>query len=333
MTFGYDVDVVSFKKMASQDNLRSHAKDLLEALTDVGPTVDPAQPSTTAPRPIFFVTHSLGGLLCKQALVLASSRDQYQQVFDAFAGIIFIGTPHKGSKQAKLGGRLVSMVDMFRPANKGLVKMLEEQSPELSALDDDFWTLMGGRKRGCRVHCYHESAPMPGLGIIVTSESASRPGVSSSPLEGNHSNMLKFENPQDAGYLKIATKLSTWISDLDSVIEHAAQPAAPQELPAGPIESTAQSNGSATVTTTAAQAEQLSQAEQASRHETVPLTISAAQASSTPQITQAPLPTPPTTSAEQPQGVERYMSSQFNNSFIGKHVPIVNNGGTNTFSF
>lgn len=211
MTFGYDADIVDFKKMASKDNLRANAKSLLEALSEAR---DARQGVAASSRPLYFVTHSLGGLLCKQALILASSRPQYRPIFDAYAGIIFIGTPHKGSKQARLGGALISMVNVFRPANLGLVYMLKDQSPELSALDDDFWTLMDGNKKGCHVHCYHESAPMAALGIIVSSESASRPGGSSSSLVGNHSNMLKFGSNSDAGYLNISAKLSTWIDVL-----------------------------------------------------------------------------------------------------------------------
>ena len=268
MTFGYDADIVDFKTMASQENLRSNAKNLLESLNQVRPADDPA----TAQRPLFFVTHSLGGLLCKQALVLASSRDQYRPLFDANAGIIFIGTPHKGSKQAKLGGRLVSMVNMFRPANRGLVKMLEEQSPQLSALDDDFWTLMDECKPECFVHCYHESAPMSGLGIIVTRESASRPGGSSSPLDGDHSNMLKFGTAQDVGYLKIQDKLSTWTRSINHAIaglpRQLALPAAPQGLPGNPVASVSED----TMTTTpAALTEQIAPDVQALHSEPTPV--------------------------------------------------------------
>ncbi|KAI4636353.1 hypothetical protein J4E83_001307 [Alternaria metachromatica] len=208
MSYGYDANVVSLGAMAGQTSLEGNAKLLLEALV--------AERQDVA-RPLIFVTHSLGGLLCKQALLMAHNRPEYKSIFDAYAGIVFIGTPHKGSKQAKLGNLFVSFINIFRSANTEIVGMLKLQSKPLLMLDDDFWALMDGEKKNCAVHCYNESAPMSTtLGFIVDPVSAARPGGSSSPLHGNHSSMLKFATDQDNGYLTLSTKLKGWYNNLPS---------------------------------------------------------------------------------------------------------------------
>ena len=207
MSYGYDANVVSLGAMAGQTSLEGNAKLLLEALV--------AERQDVA-RPLIFVTHSLGGLLCKQALLMAHNRPEYKSIFDAYAGIVFIGTPHKGSKQAKLGNLFVSFINIFRSANTEIVAMLQLQSKPLLMLDDDFWALMDGEKKNCAVHCYNESAPMGTLGYIVDPVSAARPGGSSSPLDGNHSSMLKFATDHDNGYLTLSTKLKGWYNNLPS---------------------------------------------------------------------------------------------------------------------
>jgi uncharacterized alpha/beta hydrolase family protein len=56
-------------------------------------------------RPLIFVGHSMGGLLIKQALILAHSNARYTPIKEATASIAFFATPHKGGskKRVKLG--------------------------------------------------------------------------------------------------------------------------------------------------------------------------------------------------------------------------------------
>ena len=49
-------------------------------------------------RPIIFIAHSLGGIVIKQALYLASSNPKFASIKDATQGIIFFGTPHRGTR-------------------------------------------------------------------------------------------------------------------------------------------------------------------------------------------------------------------------------------------
>ncbi|KAL2260325.1 hypothetical protein VTK26DRAFT_5685 [Humicola hyalothermophila] len=48
-------------------------------------------------RPLFFVAHSIGGLVVKNALVMASQSSKYLEIMENCHGVTFFGTPHRGS--------------------------------------------------------------------------------------------------------------------------------------------------------------------------------------------------------------------------------------------
>ncbi|KAJ6014715.1 TPR-like protein [Penicillium herquei] len=49
-------------------------------------------------RPIIFVGHSLGGNVIQSALLFADKRDDYKYVLKVTVGLIFLGSPFRGSK-------------------------------------------------------------------------------------------------------------------------------------------------------------------------------------------------------------------------------------------
>ncbi|KAB8077500.1 hypothetical protein BDV29DRAFT_56132 [Aspergillus leporis] len=92
LTYGYDAYVVR-GSVAGSNRLIDHATNLLNDLTTDRDLHDAAS------RPIIFIAHSLGGLVCKMA-ILRSRNDpeaHLQNVFNCTKAVIFIGTPHKGS--------------------------------------------------------------------------------------------------------------------------------------------------------------------------------------------------------------------------------------------
>jgi triacylglycerol esterase/lipase EstA (alpha/beta hydrolase family) len=92
LTFGYDAYVVR-GSVASSNRLSDHASSLLNKLTSNRESCDATS------RPLVFVAHSLGGLVCKKAFLLSqnSAEDHLRDIFDSVRGIVFLGTPHKGA--------------------------------------------------------------------------------------------------------------------------------------------------------------------------------------------------------------------------------------------
>jgi len=88
LTFGYNADVAFGNTTA---DIVDHAKDLLGSL------IDKREEENETRRQIIFIAHSLGGIIVKQALFLARIEPQYTSICKYTIGIVFFGTPHRGS--------------------------------------------------------------------------------------------------------------------------------------------------------------------------------------------------------------------------------------------
>ncbi|KAK3353670.1 hypothetical protein B0T25DRAFT_219397 [Lasiosphaeria hispida] len=92
LTYGYDAYVVQ-KSAASTSRLIDHAANFLNDLTG------DRRLNKALSRPLVFAAHSLGGLVCKQVILLSRNNPEYhlRDMFDCFKGIVFMGTPHRGA--------------------------------------------------------------------------------------------------------------------------------------------------------------------------------------------------------------------------------------------
>jgi hypothetical protein len=91
ITYGYNANVVGLWKNASGEGLRGYRKSLAYAISN-------SQPNE-AKRPIFFIIHSLGGLVTEQAFLvsLEPNEPRLRSIAACTAGIIFIGIPYSRS--------------------------------------------------------------------------------------------------------------------------------------------------------------------------------------------------------------------------------------------
>ncbi|MBE3042563.1 hypothetical protein IMZ48_08295 [Candidatus Bathyarchaeota archaeon] len=112
LTFGYDAYVVGGE--VSLNRLTDHANNLLNDLTISREDDDAVL------RPLIFVVHSMGGLVCKEA-ILQSRNSPYlflQHLFQSLKGIVFLGTPHQGSWMARWAIIPISAIGVVNFANK-----------------------------------------------------------------------------------------------------------------------------------------------------------------------------------------------------------------------
>lgn len=111
-----------------------------------------------AARPIVFIAHSLGGIIVKQALVIAhDNRADYDCIEDNTKGIFFFATPHQGSGFANYGKVLATIATRLSnsPAPK-LLAALEHNSKDLSTLTAQFANL----PRHFQISTFYELKPM-----------------------------------------------------------------------------------------------------------------------------------------------------------------------------
>jgi protein SERAC1 len=122
LTYGYDAYIVR-KSVASSNRLIDYAMNLLNDLT-----MDRACCNASI-RPLVFVTHSLGGLVCNEAILLPRNNPEahLRGIFDCTNGIIFMGTPHKGAWMADWANMPASALGLVKSTNKSLLKILRDR--------------------------------------------------------------------------------------------------------------------------------------------------------------------------------------------------------------
>lgn len=204
MTFGYDADVVRFWTNASTNRLRDHGKSLATSLNDQRATED------TKHRPIIFVVHSLGGLVCEQAFLLSRDLEDLKPVNESTRGIIFMGTPHGGSSHANWGGTLARWLNIVRNTNAGIVQNLRRESEALQAVEEDFQILLRTARHPPSIHCFYEAFPITAAGKIVEDDSAKLLGYGNNSIQANHMGMTKFVSRYDEGYQLVIGVLRRW---------------------------------------------------------------------------------------------------------------------------
>ncbi|EXJ68612.1 uncharacterized protein A1O5_08406 [Cladophialophora psammophila CBS 110553] len=209
MSFRYDSKFVRSFGPVSSNTIRDHGRVLAGALDS---TRDVAGYPT---RPIIFIAHSLGGLVCEYAILL-SEKDY---LANSTIGIITLGTPHEGSNLANWSKILSGIAKVF-PASNKIVDALRPCSEELGSLQDDFFLMLRRRRQRREpvpdIVCFYEELEMNrALGLIVTKRSATLSSYRKYSLHGNHVSMVKFSGRSDAGYQAIMREIKMWVKEIE----------------------------------------------------------------------------------------------------------------------
>ncbi|MCJ1387490.1 hypothetical protein MMC18_000333 [Xylographa bjoerkii] len=204
-TLGYNANVASG---AGSTTIDSAATDLLHQLALDRPE--------DCQRPIFFVAHSLGGLVVSKAMILALDDDNdHLTVTDRLRlqglvkGIIFMGTPFWGSFTATAISPFVSALDRVNPfpLNAGLVRNLRANSRDLALLVEHFSQVRLHNEIDIKV--FYESMPLTST-LITKPDSAAaslKEFVDPVSINANHVGMVKFAHSADPNFLNIAEYL------------------------------------------------------------------------------------------------------------------------------
>lgn len=137
-------------------------------------------------KPIFFIVHSLGGLVVKQVLRARFDRDQDDPIVQQTKGVYFFATPHGGSDLSKL----VQWLKFYRPSI--LVKELESAAAPLRDLNA--WYRQNCDKLGIKTTVFFEKHKTNGY--LVVDEVSADPGIPSAeliPIDANHVEICKVD--------------------------------------------------------------------------------------------------------------------------------------------
>ena len=197
------------KSVVGPNCLIDHATNFLNDLT-----TDRARHNASS-RALIFVAHSMGGLICKKAILLSRNNPEahLQGIFNCTKGIVFMGTPHKGSWMANWAKIPAGAFGLVKSANKSLLKELETDDQLLETIQVDLWSMVQELRENGRhveVTCFFEELPLPVAGKIVSKESATLEGYSSFSIHANHSDMVKFDSANENGFKRLLGELMRW---------------------------------------------------------------------------------------------------------------------------
>ncbi|KAI9162747.1 ATPase [Paramyrothecium foliicola] len=217
LTYGYDSKITKRYDNANKNNLFAHAKDLLYSVQRVKPYR----------RPVIFVVHSMGGLIIKETLRRseASEENGLKDIVRSTVGVIFMGTPHRGSpglaslcEIVRLAASNIARVD----SNSTLLRLLGTDSPELELGRESFLVLW--RAYGFRVKTFQEAFTMSGINISLLgdkvvpeySSTLDDPREHAESISANHMDMCKFNSMKNVGYSKVASEIRLMLSTIRS---------------------------------------------------------------------------------------------------------------------
>ena len=207
LSWGYDAYVMR-TGVSSSNGMKEHAANLLADIMDC--RLD------CRSRPLIFVAHSLGGLVCKRAILVSqnSAESHLRNLFSSLLGMIFMGTPHQGSWMADWSKMPAHALSIVKSTNTSLLRILNTEDEFLESIQNDFLNLIrylpehDGRQ--LRITSFYEELPLPLVGKVVSQTSATLPGYNSRSIHANHSNMVKFASTQDTGFRRVSAELCRW---------------------------------------------------------------------------------------------------------------------------
>ena len=177
-------------------------------------------------KPLFFIVHSMGGLILKYILELSHQQHKYIDILNNTKGIVFLATPHNGSN----GANILKDLNIIYRANF-VVKELSKDNNELNRLEDSFRNLVTQNNLKCftfyetqevrkeNVTFCGKEIPLPFIrkkGIkIVTRDSAKGTFNQENPipLDKDHINICKLKSKDELVYKKIIEYISEILNE------------------------------------------------------------------------------------------------------------------------
>ncbi|OTA04435.1 hypothetical protein A9Z42_0050300 [Trichoderma parareesei] len=209
MSYGYNSR--SYFSRGDSD-VRDFASALLAALKAK------RKSSAEKQRCLVFICHSLGGIVFKQLVVRGHEQDSfYGPLLKKIRGVIFLGTPHKGSDLAywdSIGTQIVRAATLGLTTNTKLSKDLKVDSEMLKRISDSF----ACRGATFKIRSFYETEFMTGLNCCVVDRDSARLGWCNEldiASPSNHSNICKFTSRYDPRYETLVSELLDIIDETE----------------------------------------------------------------------------------------------------------------------
>ncbi|OTA52656.1 hypothetical protein K449DRAFT_340541, partial [Hypoxylon sp. EC38] len=210
MVLGYDTIIAKhqFAGSANKNSIFAHSRNLVNDLSR----------SRTPRKPILFVVHSLGGIVIKEMLSICSTSNNqaFGDILKSTAGVIFLGTPHRGSSGVagigEIARKAASMLLM--DTNPRILDSLSLKNSDLERCQETFSSLWN--KHGFQVKTFQEGLPLklpiPGNAytLKVVPDISSCLGDSrerAEILDADHRSMCRYASARDPNYRKVSDEV------------------------------------------------------------------------------------------------------------------------------
>ena len=208
ITWGYGVQIEKMFASASQATIFHHAQTLLSDLA----MLRGSEPDRK--KPLVFIAHSLGGIVVKDALSLSQNDlTHLKEILPATIGVMFLGTPHHGSKAASLGKVAFEISRVFfQNPNMEILRGLERNSEILERITRSFGQILAAGH--LRVHSFREELHTKGMSIVdASSYSIGYLYETKSSLYANHRNMAKMSSFNDINFQRVTSVIQRWLDE------------------------------------------------------------------------------------------------------------------------
>ncbi|KAF5684755.1 hypothetical protein FDENT_6558 [Fusarium denticulatum] len=193
----------------SASRVDDHARNLLERLIA-------KRRQFSEKRPLLFICHSLGGIVVKRALAIAHERSRrYNSITKDTFGIMFLGTPHRGSDVAFWGSLLAKLADVVTLGSirTQVLEDLKRKSDMLGAICSQF---VERSESLHRIFSIYERQRTKGTsGLVVEEDSAviGLPNEVPISIEADHRSMCKFSDMTSEKYQMVSDCILEMVED------------------------------------------------------------------------------------------------------------------------
>ncbi|OTA01901.1 hypothetical protein A9Z42_0022420 [Trichoderma parareesei] len=181
--------------------------------------------------PILLIGHSLGGNVIVNGLLYANSEDTFKYILKATVGLVFLGTPFRGTKWQPLLEAVVNL-KAFAGAHNGIPRELDFDEPILLDKLHGFCRLLN--KLSIPASCFSELYETDygrryGIkgaikGMVVTEASACIPGVERHALQTDHLKINKYCSPLDRSFLAVSATISEMYANAKDIVRRRQAP-------------------------------------------------------------------------------------------------------------
>ncbi|KAH8648318.1 hypothetical protein BGZ60DRAFT_552764 [Tricladium varicosporioides] len=204
-SFGYNPEWTS-KDSHGMANIHDFGLALLNSL------VYSPEMRSSLETPIIFVCYSMGGLVTKQAYLLALQQPSYISVAKRCLAMVFLATPHRGSD---LVGTLNMVLKASGLSSKLFINDLERGSLSTEIINDQFRHVA----HKLTLFSFYETRAMPiaqGIKRIVVEHKSAvlgYAGEGSMPLDTDHRQISKYPTSKDPNYISVKNVLGAIIAN------------------------------------------------------------------------------------------------------------------------